>query len=200
MGTHVFGLITRWEPMVDDYRATGSFDFYWDANVRQNDMLSAAQAAGTPFDLDALPELLPYAYEHRFFGGFGHIAAEWYHAALRHRLPPHLREPLTMWVRSLYGEDGARDCDDLAADSGMRGDRSVLYALRPSSVRTALERFGAVPWEELEEFAGRLELPEMAEDRYVPDFGAFEAMLWQQREWLSDAAERDRGVVAVVSR
>ncbi|WP_255953123.1 hypothetical protein [Streptomyces odontomachi] len=199
MGTDVFALITDWEPMVDAFRTAGDFEFYWDANARQNDRFLAAQAAGTSFDLDAEPELLPYAREHHIFGGFGFVAVEWYFDKLRASLPPHLREPLETFVRTLYAED-PRDCDDLAADGATGRDSSVLYALRPASVRRAVERFEAVPWDELRELDRRETLPELDEERYVPCFGAFEAVLRQQRAWLGDAAECGRGVVAVISQ
>jgi hypothetical protein len=34
----------------------------------------------------------------------------------------------------------------------------------------------------------------------VPEYSAFETVLYQQREWLIDAATCDHGVVAVISQ
>jgi hypothetical protein len=161
-------------------------------------MLFAAQAAGKRIDLNALPELLPYAWKHRISGGFGFIAAAWYYDALRDHLPVHLRVPMEAFVRMLYAKEPVDD--DLSADSGTQGDACVLYALRPSSVRAAVERFDAVPWTALSWIGERTVLPEMIGDRYVPEYSAFETVLYQQREWLIDAATCDHGVVAVISQ
>jgi hypothetical protein len=199
MGTDVFALITRWEPMVEAFRSTGSLDFYWDANARQNEIYFAAQAAGKRIDLDALPELLPYAWEHRSTGGRGLIAADCYYDLLRDHLPAPLREPADAFVHMLYPEEPDHT-DDLSTDSGTESDACVMYALRPSSVRAALRRFDAVPWTALSRIGERTVLPEMAGNRHMPNYSAFEAVLHQQWAWLSDAAARDHGVVAVISQ
>lgn len=184
--------------MVGAFRSAGSLDFYWDANARRDELLLAAQAAGKPIDLDALPQLLPYAWEHRISGRFGFIEAPWFYDALRVHLPARLRTPTDAFVRTLYAEDPA-DSDDLSADSGTRNDHCVLYALRPSSTRAALERFDAVPWDALSQLGERRGAVTPASG-YMPDYAAFETVLYQQREWLSDAAAHDHGVVAIISR
>ncbi|WP_329518797.1 hypothetical protein [Spirillospora sp. NBC_01491] len=180
MGTDVFALITRWEPMVDAFRSSGSLDFYW----------------------NALPKLLPYAWQHRISGGYGFVEAAWYYDALREHLPVHVRTPADAFVRMLYARllFAEASSDDLKADSGGQGDECVLYALRPSSVRSALERFDSVPWDALSEIGARTVDPPRTGDRYVPDFDAFETVLYQHCRWLRDAAARDHGVVAIISQ
>jgi hypothetical protein len=75
------------------------------------------------------------------------------------------------------------DSDDLSTDSGVQRDVCLLYALRPSSVRAALERFDAVPWNALSRISEKVVGPDMTGNRYVPDYGAFETVLHQHRGW-----------------
>lgn len=199
MSVDVVALITSWEPMVDAFRSARSMDFYWDANVQRNEMLEAAQAARKPIDLDALPDILPYAHEHPFSLGRSFLSAKEYYDTLRNHLPAHLQPSLEAIMCTLYPEWPVED-DDLSTDSGAPRDSCVVYALRPSSVRAALERFDAVPWTALEQLNEQHALPTMDEERHVPNYDSFELVLHSQLAWLDQAASSGRGVVAVISQ
>lgn len=200
MGTDVFALVTRWEPMVAAFRAARGLGFYWDANARQNEELEAARVAGKPASLDDIPDLLPYATERDFWGGRAFVQAGYYYGFMRRHLPPAMRDPADAFVRMLYQEDRTGS-DDLSTDAGVPGDADVLYAMRPATVRSALARAAAVPWTALEEIGDQIVVPEMIDSRYVPNYTTFaDHVLHQQREWLHEAAASDRGLVVIISR
>ncbi|MBC6461337.1 hypothetical protein [Actinomadura sp. HBU206391] len=203
MGTDVFALVTHWEPMVAAFRAAGGLDFYWEANVRQNEELQAAWAAGRSAPPGDMPNLLPYADEHDFWGGRAFMVAGEYYDSLRPHLPPDLRDPADAFVRMLYPDNFRTGYEtrsnDLSVDAGAPCDPDVLYAMRPATVRAALDRAAAVPWAALARIGDRTTLPERPDSRYVPEYATWEAIVHHQREWLHEAATTDRGLVVIMS-
>jgi hypothetical protein len=196
VGTDVFALIAEWEPMVADFQAARGLDFYWDANAAHDDAFLAAQAAGrsTP---EPPERLLPYAVEREYLGGFSFVAAGWYYTFLRPLLPADLRGPVSAFLDTVYSEDPP---DDLSEDSGVTADSDVRYAMRPETARLAHALAEAVPWDTLYEVAEGIIIPEMADDRYTPDFGSASTAIWMQRDWIAEAAATDCGIVVIISQ
>jgi hypothetical protein len=204
MGTDVFALTTRWEPMVAAFRSAGGLGFYWDANARHNEEPRATWAAGERSASSGPPNLLPYATESDFWGGRAFVVAGDYYDCLRPHLPVGLRKSADALMRLLYqgvfDPDPRAWSDDLSVDAGVPRDPDVLYAMRPATVRTALDRDGALPWADLARVAGRVTITEPWGRRYVPDYTAFESVIQHQRAWLREAAAADRGLVVIISQ
>ncbi|QKG20837.1 hypothetical protein [Actinomadura verrucosospora] len=193
MGADVFALVTRWEPMVADFRAAGGLDFYWDVNAAYNDAFPAAEPVGR-----SVPErLLSYAVERPYQGGFSFVSAGWYYGFLRPLLPVDLRVPVSAFLDMVYGEDPP---DDLREDSAVAADSAYLYAMRPATVRLAHARAQALPWDTFYEVAEGIVVPEMDNDRYTPDFGSASIAMYVQRDWIAEAAATDCGIVVIISQ
>jgi hypothetical protein len=202
VGTDVFALVTEWEPMVTACRTAKGMDFYWDAVGRQNDLLWAAQEAGTPVDIDTLPELLPFAVDRALTNGSAFLAAGWYYEFFRPHLPESLREPADAFLGMIYpAACGLPDSpNDLCVDAGLSEVEDVPYAMRPATVRRALGLADAVPWDAMRAVGDRTDVIEMATDRRVPDYGSFDVAVCQQRDWLGEAAGAGRGLVVIISQ
>jgi hypothetical protein len=196
VGTDVFALITQWDPIVADFRAARSLDFYWDAYDPYNDAFLAAQAAGRPTP-EPPEQLLPYAVERPYRGGFSFVAAGWYYTFLRPHLPDDLRASVSTFLDLVYGEDRP---DDLHEDAGVRTDPSTFYTMRPATARLAHTHAEAVPWDALEEAAADIVVPEMVNDRHIPDFESALIAIHRQRDWIAEAAATDRGIVVIISQ
>jgi hypothetical protein len=195
----VYALITQWDPMVAAYRDAGGLGFFWDANLRQIEELDAAEAAGKPISYKDIPDRLPYAIERDFGVGRSFMEASRYYYYFAPHLPPAIRDPADAFVDMLYPDDPA-DSDDLSADAGAPRDGNVAYAMRPATVRTALDRAAAVPWTAMAEIGERTVVPEMADSRYVSDYAMFaDCVFYQQRDWLREAAAAGRGLVVILS-
>jgi hypothetical protein len=185
--------------MVAAFRDSRGLEFYWDANVRRNDELEAAQIAGRSDSYQYIRDLLPYAFTRDFATGRGFVEAGIYYDCFREHLPPAVRERADAFFRMLYPEDLERT-DDLSTDAGVPPDADIRYAMRPATVRTALARAAAVPWTVMAEIGERTVVPEMSDSRYVPDYSLFaDHLVYQQRAWLSEAAAADRGLVVLMS-
>ncbi|WP_283136280.1 hypothetical protein [Rhizohabitans arisaemae] len=195
MGTDVFALITKWEPMVADVRVARGLDFYREANAAYNDAFLAAQAARQPTP-EPPERLLSYAVERTYRGGFTFVAAGRYYTLLRPRLPADVRTPVSAFLDMVYGGEPP---DDLREDSGVAADSAVFYAMRPETVRLAHARAEAVPWDAFSEVAEGIVIPEMAGDRYTPDFESASPAMDTQRDWIAEAAATDRGIVVVIT-
>lgn len=199
MGFDVFALTTEWQPMVDDYRRAGSFEFYWQLNAAHNDREAELNARGIFSSLDDEEELLPYAKESKRFGNYGHATVRHYFDhVLTPKVKPKLLEPLRRALDLILPENGSRD--DLADDADRPHDSDVLYAVRPAGVPEVLEALRNIdPGDHVWWATEQLGEAATWDDRYVPDFGAFEAALTLHEDWLHEAAAQRRGLVVVLS-
>jgi hypothetical protein len=82
----------------------------------------------------------------------------------------------------------------------MPPDTEVLCALRPGTVRLALRRADATPWDDLRVAGEDPGVPEMADDRHVPDYTTFESIVDAQLTWLREASHAGRGLVVMISQ
>ncbi|ALG09712.1 hypothetical protein [Kibdelosporangium phytohabitans] len=200
MGIDIMCLTIDWESAVARYRETG-LEFYWDAVQARN---RRYEAAGLPLpippELEVLPGL-PDADDPDLWCGTRafHLVADFYTDALRPALPAELRracEPVLPLFALCDEIPVPFDRQCLLTDSGLTkppGNDPSLYTLRPRTVHKVLEVARSVPWSELYEF----------DDEVVPfdgyDVHMLTSFALQQLDRLEHAAQRDQGVVLILS-
>lgn len=195
MGIDIYALIMDWEPAVEAYRAAGGLDFYWDANAQIEFASERARTQGTPLPWPEVPEAVPFAEDQWAPPGKAFTAAGRFYLELSDRLEPELLARTDPVFETIYPEK-LSDINDLKADSGGPDDFDVLYALRPSSVKLALERIEALPWEAMRAAGEGIELPYGSRvPGYGMDFSQFEGIVLSHVDWLRKAAAADRGVL-----
>lgn len=195
MGIDIFALIMDWEPAVEAYRAAGGLDFYWDASAQIDFEVERARRERTPLPWPEVPEVVPFAEEQWAPPGKAFTAAGTFYLELSDRLEPELLALTDPVFNTIYPRWWS-DVNDLKADSGGPEDADVLYALRPSSVKLALERIEALPWEAMRAAGTGIDLRYAGQGPgYGMDFPQFEGIITSHVGWLREAAAVDRGVL-----
>ena len=195
MGIDVYALVTDWQPAVDDCRAAGGLDFYWDA-VHEQEFSKKPRGAPVAFWVD--DEVLPYAIEYWEGAGKFFTSLPLYFYAIEDFLPePERRQALEFLtpICSVY-EDEERRIDDLATDAGLEWVQDVLYSLRPSTVPEIRELAGTMPWQALEKAADEAEQAGALDglDR-MADHHGFESVVGRHISWMEQAAASGRGLI-----
>jgi hypothetical protein len=205
MGIDIVSLSIDWETAVAGYRANG-LDFYWDAVQARNERFTAAgNPAPCPPELDELPGL-PGAEDPDLWCGTRafHLVAYFYEDALRPALTDALRsacEPVLPLLALCEEIPVPFDRQCLLTDTGLAeppaSGGSPLYALRPSTVREVLDAARSLSWPELDDFVEDLDddITEVEGYSYV----MLRSFALQQLDCLRQAAQRDHGVVLILS-
>jgi hypothetical protein len=204
MGIDIVCLTVGWEQAVAGYREKG-LDFYWDACGARNRRYEASGASYPyPPELDELPGL-PGADDDDVWCGTRafYLVSRFYEDAFRPALTEQLRracEPVLPLLALCDDIPVPFDRQCLHTDAKPQTDwRGPLYSLRPSTVHEVLGAAQSLPWPELDEF---IDIDDDTAD--IAQFEGYDFLMLrsfalQQLDRLQQAAQRDHGVILILS-